>query len=583
MVRLVVPYNLGRATRLPEALGPLLAASTSPPSRATRKSWDQRLLRRATAARLPPWDDSARARCPCRGGVANLEHTAASVLDRVGGLKPRRASSRSFSEAPKSESGLDFAPWFRSDHDVGAPEGGYESVQTRNRKLTVARRRRSPRPTVPRAGYTDCQPATRRIVALFVVGVLFTVTLMAVAAGPTALAGAATATCAAPAKVNPAEEASTTGITANSVTVGNISITSGPVPGLFEGAPTGVKAYFAYVNSHGGVNGRRLQVQSYDTGFSGEQNETEAQQAVNSDFAMVGNFSLFDNYSCSTVAENPAFSDVSVTLDSATNALPNEFSPQPLTIGVGHGPNPGEYIRHKYPKAIKVGTIIATNALAIIQWRAEKTSLEQAGFHVVYAQKVSPLTTSFTSQVIQMRKEGVQVVYLMIVDWQIAAIVSQEMAEQGWHPTVVYSGAPIYTTQFIPRAGGPADTDGDYIIQGQALYLGEDAKAIPADAEFLKSVNTVNPGWDPDLFTLYGWASAQLFVQALKAAGPHPTRGLVLAQLKKVTAFAASGLLAPADPAKKTPASCFLIARIEHGAFVRVKPTGSGFTCSGGS
>ena len=37
----------------------------------------------------------------------------------------------------------------------------------------------------------------------------------------------------------------TTGITAKSVTVGNVSIISGPVPGLFEGAPTGVKAYFA--------------------------------------------------------------------------------------------------------------------------------------------------------------------------------------------------------------------------------------------------------------------------------------------------------------------------------------------------
>ena len=32
----------------------------------------------------------------------------------------------------------------------------------------------------------------------------------------------------------------------------------GPVPGLFEGAPIGVKAYFAYINSKGGVNGRKL-------------------------------------------------------------------------------------------------------------------------------------------------------------------------------------------------------------------------------------------------------------------------------------------------------------------------------------
>ena len=132
-------------------------------------------------------------------------------------------------------------------------------------------------------------------------------------------------------------QASTTGITPTSVTVGNVSIISGPVPGLFEGAPTGVKAYFAYINSQGGVNGRKLNVQSFDTGFSGEQNGSETQQAESSDFAMVGNFSLFDTYGCPTLAENPAFPDVSVTLDPGTNALPNDYSAQPLAVGAGLG------------------------------------------------------------------------------------------------------------------------------------------------------------------------------------------------------------------------------------------------------
>ena len=105
------------------------------------------------------------------------------------------------------------------------------------------------------------------------------------------LAGAATSasTCAAPTTATSAQLNSTTGITKNSVTVGNISIISGPVPGLFQGATYGVEAYFDYINSQGGVNGRKLYVKSFDDAFSGTQNQSETTQAVSSLFATVEN------------------------------------------------------------------------------------------------------------------------------------------------------------------------------------------------------------------------------------------------------------------------------------------------------
>jgi len=102
----------------------------------------------------------------------------------------------------------------------------------------------------------------------------------------------------------------------------NISILSGPVPGLFQGAPYGVEAYFDYINSKGGVNGRQLKVDSYDDAFSGQSNESETTTAVGKDFALVGNFSLFDSYGCKVLAANPAVADVSVTLDRAPTPCP---------------------------------------------------------------------------------------------------------------------------------------------------------------------------------------------------------------------------------------------------------------------
>ena len=166
------------------------------------------------------------------------------------------------------------------------------------------------------------------------------------------------------------------------------------------------------------------------------------------------------------------------------------------------------------------------------------------------------------------------------IDWQDAAIFVENANTQNWHPGLIFSGGPVYADQFISHAGGPAATNGIQIGQVYALYLGEDADKVPAVKQFDTYVKKVNSSWSPDLYTLFGWASAEMFVQALKAAGPHPTRGSVMAQLRKITSYNANGLFGGSDPAAKTLTPCFVQAGIKNGKYVRELPTGGGFDCN---
>ena len=119
------------------------------------------------------------------------------------------------------------------------------------------------------------------------------------------------------------------------------------------------------------------------------------------------------------------------------------------------------------------------------------------------------------------------------------------------------------------------------IGQVYALYLGQDADTVPAVKHFDTYAKKVNPSWVPDLYTLFGWASAELFVQALKAAGPHPTRGAVIAQLKKITSFNANGLMAGSDPGGQEA-----VGLLRHGQYQerhirpRVCRQAAGFDCN---
>jgi len=374
--------------------------------------------------------------------------------------------------------------------------------------------------------------------------------------------------CAKSLKPTKAELASTTGISKNSVTVGNISILTGPVPGLFQGAPYGAEAYFAYLNSKGGVNGRKIKLVSYDDGFSGQANAEQYRQSIAKQFAVVGSMSLFDNYGCKLLASSPAFSDISLTLDPTTNALPNVFSPNPTAQSSPIGPL--AYIKKHYPKAKNVSALISDAETAKLQWSGQKAAFVHNGFKIAYERFINPLETNFTSDVVGMRNHKVNIAYLSDGSWQIEAAQVKEFAQQGFHPTVMITNGSAYSSQFLEATKQRAN--GMYVAQAAALYLGEDAKTVPAVKTFDAWVARTHPGFKPDLFTVFGWASAQLFAQALAKTGKHPTRGALLAQLKKVKVFDASGLIAPSNPAEKIPPNCYLLAQVRKGKFVRIAP-----------
>jgi hypothetical protein len=89
-----------------------------------------------------------------------------------------------------------------------------------------------------------------------------------------------------------------------------------------------------------------------------------------------------------------------------------------------------------------------------------------------------------------------------------------------------------------------------------------------------------DPNANFELEALFGWASAELFVQGLRQAGSPPTRAGLEAALDKVKSFNANGLLSTGDPAQNIPAPCVVLAQVRNGKIVRVPPSPkTGFIC----
>jgi ABC-type branched-subunit amino acid transport system substrate-binding protein len=367
------------------------------------------------------------------------------------------------------------------------------------------------------------------------------------------------------------------GVTPNSITVGNISTLTGPVPGLFAGAVNGTDAFFAYQNSQGGLFGRQLKVNAGDDQFDCGQNKAVTQSDVPKVFAFVGSFSLYDNCGAQVMGQNPGMSDVHVALSKDAQAEANGFSANPLKSGAATGPF--QYVKGLHPDALSsVGSLVGDVQSAKDAWVGEKAAMQSLGYNFTYERKYEPTETDFTADIVQMKSKNVKAVVLIAADVKGIARIQQAAQQQGWHPEVWLLGASAYDSTFLPLAGSAAE--GSLVYLQSAMYLGEDSGSVPEVGLFQTWMHRTHPDANSDLFAAYGWSSARLFVQALQAAGPRATRASLQAALKTIHQFNANGFLANDDPAGKVPAVCYVVVKVSGGHFTRLDPP-SGYRCDG--
>ena len=372
------------------------------------------------------------------------------------------------------------------------------------------------------------------------------------------------------------EGSATVGVTDSTITIGNVATISGPLPGLFQGAPNGVKAYVDYVNAKGGVNGRTIELVDGDDALNCNQNAKLTEEMIDEAFALVGSFSVFDSCGAKVIDEHRDVPNVSYPLSQPAGALDNTFSPQPAPPGFRTGAF--QYFKDELG-VTKLGTVVGqATAAELVDWQLG--AAETVGLEVVHRRAAGTTESDFTSDVIRMRQAGADYLWLGSLNVENIARIINTAAQQRWKPKVIDS-IPAYDAKFLQLVD-PAASEGMYLPLPYAMFLGEDREAVPAVDTFLTQLEKVAPGSKPDLFALFGWTSAELFVTALEEAGEDPTRESLLDALKGVGEFDASGLLPAADVGAKKAPECWLLAQVRGGKFVRVLPEDKGFTCQPG-
>jgi ABC-type branched-subunit amino acid transport system substrate-binding protein len=368
------------------------------------------------------------------------------------------------------------------------------------------------------------------------------------------------------------------GVTASTITIGQITTTTGPVPGLFQGANDGLDAWAAWINANGGIAGRQVKIQHVDDGFNCTTYTNAMQQFTTSAFAVVGNLTLEDTCGKKVLAQDPNLLDIqALALDPTLYAVPNVYTASPAPPGaITTGLN---YIKSRFPKDITHAAELVGQAAAA-NGKEEQLTAESVGYRYVYVRDVPDLTTNFTSDILRMKNEGVKIVDMSALAVTSDANFLQQAAQQNFHPDVLY-GASAYDAQLFKLLGDASLANGVvWAAVPDALYLGQDRATVPAVNTFLTWLHNARPSASADLFAVEAWSAGQLLVKAMQSAGSSVTQASVASAIKGITNFDADGLIAPTDPGGKKGTHCVVMANVQNGAWKRVEPA-SGFDCSG--
>jgi branched-chain amino acid transport system substrate-binding protein len=368
--------------------------------------------------------------------------------------------------------------------------------------------------------------------------------------------------------------AKSTGVTPTEIVVGNVSQISGLVPGFGQTGVNGAKAYFNMVNNAGGVCGRKITMTTADDRFQAATNRSETEKMAGKVLALVGNTSVVDDGGA-PVIDAKGLPDVSLGTTKARVAAKQNFSPNPIDPRPEAGNGLGGILAYfKSTDGISKAAIFYQDvATGVNQSNSYKVDFRNAGVPVVATYPVAPTATNFNTQANDMKQKGVDFV-ITVAEVNAMANLAKAFKSVGYFPKVPFYGAQVYGKKFLQLAGDAAE--GTRV--GLIFAIPEEAASNPAIAAFNTWYARTAPGADADFFALAGWVAADMFVTALKAAGPDPTHEKITAELAKLTSYDGGGLVANTNPAQKKSTTCFHVVSVKGGRWVKTYPD-KGFHC----
>ncbi len=379
--------------------------------------------------------------------------------------------------------------------------------------------------------------------------------------------------------------ASGPGVTPTSITFGNVSGLTGPLPGSFPQGPQGIEALFGAINSAGGICGRKLALHVEDDGQNATTNQSDVADLIPNVLAFVGSTSDADIGGVAEMTQANV-SDIGFAIACQRSVEPVYWGPAGGSCVLPDGPNGQYYIQDtSFAEAKQFGYFpakmaflaydISISAQAAKQYEHVYTGLGGTTCYTDYS--ISPTTASLESDVVAMQNAGCTGSF-NTMDVTGNAKLLQAMQQQNYKQTYVSATFDAYTPDMIATAGQSAAQG--LVVSLPFIPLTEPQPMVQMYQQQLAAYG----GNQGSGFGYLGWIAGQMLIYALIMSGHNPTRASIVQWFNTLVNWTGGGSIGAYTPSSrgndKSAIGCGVDAWIQGNGFVRKSPP-SGFYCGG--
>ena len=355
------------------------------------------------------------------------------------------------------------------------------------------------------------------------------------------------------------------GVTGSSVLLGGTVPLTGEAAAFGSVGP-GAKAYFDYVNAHGGVYGRRIVYHYYDDGYDPARTVQLTRQLVEQDKV----FAIFNSVG---TANNLAVRDYlnaqkipQLFVGDGSDAIGGAPRAHPWTMGFlqsyrGEGAVYGRDLARRRPNA-RIGVLFENTDLGKDMTRGLSRAIAGKGPRIVASQPYEYTASDVSSQVAQLKASGADTLMLFATPkFMIQAVVAAH--KLGWKPQLYIASVSIEPNIMgIAVANAPELTRGALSVAfvknpNDPLWAKD-----PALTLYLRVMRRYDPAGKPgDVYNWYGMTVAWTMVEALKTAGKSPTRASLLRAATHLN-LRGNPFLLPGIDLRTTPTRYYPLAQV---------------------
>ncbi|WP_073418071.1 ABC transporter substrate-binding protein [Geodermatophilus nigrescens] len=332
-------------------------------------------------------------------------------------------------------------------------------------------------------------------------------------------------------------EASDIGITEDTIKLGaHYPLTGVAAPGYSE-IPTGVEAYFDYVNANGGVNGRQIEFVYRDDAYNPTNTSQIVNQLVLEDevFAIMSGLGTPTHNAVTDFLNSENVPDLFV---SSGSRLWDDVEEKPYTFGWQpdyeiEGKIIGQYVAENFPDA-KVGLFLQGDDFGEDGAAGARQYLED---QIVAEETYVPGNTDVVPQISALQAAGADLVLGFNVP-SYTALSQLTALRLGYQPQWFYSNVgsdPALVGSLLARFSEGAVSDASLLdgVLTTEYIPGLDAPDNPWVQLWQQVWEESGQEGELTNYRIYGMSQAYTMVQALQSAGQNPTRDDLVAAVEQ--------------------------------------------------